>query len=182
MALQPDGSWVRFKNSGQVHSISYGLRGFSMNEAVQFIGINDRGAVPIIGDYRVNTNNDVIGPQLGGDLVETYDQWCWGLWGNTGALVNFVQRRNVLITLNDGQPERTETINDEQLTLLGEAGLFVGYQLRPNLTLRGGGEIVYATGVSLAPENMSLTPAFTQLNATGKMFYQGASLGLDWVW
>jgi hypothetical protein len=190
MALQPDGNWVRFKNSSQVRMALFGMRFTSINDAVQFEGRGqelDNNNMPLavqrFGTYRVLTNNDLVGPQIGAELTETFDQWNWGLRTKVGSLYNFAARRSAVNVTNAdlGRQERT---NDGQISFIFEGGIFGSYQVRPNLFIRAGYDVMYITGIGLAPENMGLisNTAFPAFNVTGDSLYHGGSLGFETYW
>ncbi|HEY6564352.1 MAG TPA: BBP7 family outer membrane beta-barrel protein, partial [Pirellulaceae bacterium] len=194
MAMQPDGNWVRFKNAGCVKSVLGGLRLMRINELAQYLSRDDvLGTVNTVesGIYRVNTDNDVFGPQIGMDFADSYDEWSWGLRGKVGGLINLTDRRSIvsttLTTFTNNQPtttfaERQEHINEEQFAFLAEVGAFGAYQLRPNLYVRAGYDVLFVSGLAVAPENMALAPAFMPMNISGDMVYHGGTVGFEALW
>ena len=166
MALQPDGSWVRFKNSTVLNSWQLGMRMMMIDEAVGITAQSFNQAEQ--GIYRVLTNNDMFGPHVGLEHLESYDRWSWGMRARLGALANLIDRRSNYFGTDAIQTfTRQEKITTEQLSFVGEWGMFGMYQLRPNLALRAGYDVMYVTGLSLAPENLGLQPTFPDLNSTG---------------
>jgi hypothetical protein len=187
MAMQPDGSWVRFKNTGTVSSVFGGMRLIMLGETVDYssevVDPNMTTDVVQSGTYIVRTNNDLFGPQLGFEHRDTYDEWGWGLRTKLGGLVNLIGRRSG-VTIDDfgDVTTRGERTDQEQFSFLADVGIFGHYQLRPNLFLRLGYDVVYLTGLSLAPENLGLGPEFPVLNSSGDNLYHGGTVSFETLW
>lgn len=129
MAMQPDGRWVRHGAGTQMRSLLGGVRYISMGEeiairataegpesATQTTRIFDSSVTTepgsivddlVRGLYTVNTDNDMMGFQFGGELMEQYDEWGWGLRGKIGGLLNFAGRQSLI----DGLQRDTETVS-----------------------------------------------------------------------
>jgi hypothetical protein len=179
LALQPSGRWVRYDNASKIYSFFGGLRFMSANDGVTY---TSQAANPFTrGVYIVQTHNDMVGLQLGMEVVEKYTTWNWGFRGKIGGLTNFADRFSDITTIN-GIANRSQNIEDENLVFLAEGGLFVAYQVRPNLSLRASYDALYLTGIAQAPRNLSLQPAFPKFNVNGDAIYQGGSVGFEMVW
>ena len=75
-----------------------------------------------------------------------------------------------------------ETVSDNRLTWVAEAGLFGKYQLRPNLAFRGGYDVMLYSNLALAPENLGLADGFRQINVGGTAVYHGGYAGFETTW
>ena len=93
----------------------------------------------------VATDNDLLGLQFGGEVIRKRTDWVIGANGKLGGLINFADRQSTLVQTFDNDltnavnltTETTDqTVNDETMTLLLEANIFVSYYVRPNTSLR----------------------------------------------
>ena len=75
-----------------------------------------------------------------------------------------------------------ENLTDENLAFLAEVNLFGTYQLRPNLHFRAGYDIMFLSGLTLAPENLELVNGFGSLNTSGTVLLHGGSVGFEATW
>ena len=181
MAIHPSGVWTRHASSGQLRGFSAGLRGLSINEGFlseAFSG-SDR-----TGMYRVRTGNDLFGPQLGIDLIESRDLWHCGFRTKLGTLLNFADRRTEVEVMTEppgvGEviTERAERSDEEQLSFLAQVGMYGAVHLRPNLSIRAAYDVIYITGLGIAPNNAKLGESdFPGFSTTGDALYHGGSLG-----
>jgi hypothetical protein len=139
-------------------------------------------------DYRVSTENDLIGFQVGGDAwfcvlpgLSAGGELKAGLYNNSADQTTYVEADSLL------EPLR-EAAGDYDAALVAEANLAVVYQITPYLTLRGGYMFLFLDGVALAPENFNSEPPFLGgprdvfVNDNGNALYHGASAGVEWVW
>jgi hypothetical protein len=184
LALQPDGDWVRHDSSGRLVSFLGGLRFVSINDS--FILQSEAAATPqslaTFGLYRARTHNDMVGAQLGLELMEKYTQWNWGFRSRVAAMSNWGERVSQISTINGIDP-RFQIVDDVNFVPLLEGGLFTAYQLRPNVTLRGAYDVLFlASGTADVQRNLSLQPTFPPLNMTGRRLLHGLSVGFEAVW
>jgi len=185
IVLQPDGTWVRHITPSRLFSYFGGLRYVAIDEQFLYVSLGrDNTNSAYDGTYRVATNNDMVGIQVGGELIEQYTQFSWGIRAKVGGLVNFGYRRSRVDTLINGVTDGFgEDLMEENLVFLTELSILGTYQLRPNLAFRASYDFMYLTGIALAPENLGLDPAgFPAVNIGGDAFYHGAFLGFDMVW
>ena len=107
------------------------------------------------GLYEVRTHNDMVGIQAGVEITEKYNSWNWGLRGKAGGFTNFADRESNIETLN-GIDSRSEKIDDTNFAFLAEAGVFVAYHIRPNVTLRSAADVIYVpSGTADVQRNLS---------------------------
>jgi hypothetical protein len=190
LAMQPDGRWVRHGAVSQMRTLFGGLRYASFNETFSMISNSEINGVSdgSRGLYSVLTNNDMFGLHIGGETVEKYDEWSWGLRGSVGGMANFAQRRSTarsttrdaagVATVN----ELSEDLQDEKFAFVADAGIFGTYQLRPNLHFKLGYNLSYFSGLGLAAENLGFNSGFAEFNINGSTLIHGGSVGFETTW
>lgn len=200
LVMQPDGRWVRHATPSKVRGLFAGLRYVRQNDSFRYRGIGEVSAngtdLDVGGTYQVRTDNDLIGVQIGSEFVQKRTDWVFGLKGKVGGLVNFADRVNRLsqTTVSSDQTTRTlttnvtrEELNDETLTFLGEAGIYVAYYVRPNTALRFGYDALYMNGMATATGNAGIRGSdddiqFAKFEMTGDSLYHGMNFGLEMTW
>jgi len=181
LSLQPNGSWVRHGASSQLKSLLLGMRAVSINELFR---LDASFSNPVVsGSHEVKTSNDMFGIQTGVEVIENYSSWSWGFRGKLGGLFNFSDRRLRTLTIDGDDRELvSQNLTKENLAILMEGGLVSSYQIRPNLTVRAGYDVIYINGVATAPQNAGLQPGFPPYEVTGDALYHGMSVGLEMLW
>ncbi len=116
MVMQPNGMWVRQGPPSRLYSFYAGFVYMSIDEQFRY---ESEGADPTInrGQLTVRTHNNMPGFQLGGEMVEQYTEWKWGIRGRMGGLVNFAERRSRLISFlptDDPDPVECDTSTPAQ--------------------------------------------------------------------
>ena len=78
---------------------------------------------------------------------------------------------------------RTATNSNDVVSFVGGAGLQTGYCITPNLRLVGGYNVIFVSGVALAPNQVdSFTSAGRyRVNTEGNIFAHGGNLGLEYL-
>ena len=200
MVIQPDGRWVRHATPSKVRNVLVGLRYIRQNEYIKFTSEGGRNAfdtgvpqefVDGQGDYRVTTDNDMIGIHLGGEFVQKRTNWLFGLRGRVGGLLNFADRHSRLAQVFDSdgtaaveltEQNESQSLDDETLTGLVEAGVYMAYYVRPNTSFRIGYQGLYLNGVATAGENLGLIGTFPKFELTGDSLYHGMNVGFEMTW
>jgi hypothetical protein len=202
LVLNPNGRWKRECQPGTFISYLVGLRymtvgdGFNLHNAgTVTVTDNTSGTVvlnqqPVTGNYNIRTENDMLGFQIGSDLMFRRCKWEWGVRAKVGPYVNF--SRDVKNIVNDpfGTPTQFDFNNvleqrRQKAALIGEVGFEASYKFKPNLTGRAAYDFMWCSGLTLAPEQLTwnLDPtANATINTNGTLFSQGISLGLEWSW
>jgi hypothetical protein len=189
LVMQPDGRWARHATPSNVKAVFLGLRYLRQNEMFEYTSIGglqegERGL------YQVTTDNDMMGLQLGGEITEKRTDWVIGLRGKLGGLLNVADRHSFVEGVGDvdrdfGPVEsysRSQTVSDEYLAFLGEAGIYFAYYLRPNTSVRVGYDAMYINGVATATNNLGLMPEFPKFEVTGDSLYHGMNFGFEMTW
>lgn len=204
LVLQPDGRWVRHATPSLVTSVYTGLRYVRQNERLTYTGQGGRNRfqdatgqitflepVPAGGVYRVDTDNDLVGIQIGGEAVRKRTNWVLGINGRVGGLINFADRNSHLVQTFDSDlgvgvnmttDVTEERLNDETLTFLAETSAYVSYYVRPNTAFRFGYNALFMNGLAIASDNIGLAGGFANFELTGNAIYHGMDFGLEMTW
>lgn len=191
----PGRGWTQQRGVGMSQSLFGGLRLMTIHEDFGFfadtrVDVNSIFLGNKSAAYRVKTRNRLVGVQMGGELVERQTRWQWGMSGKAGAFVNMGEQLTGIISDDIADPlVFTQTpghfVNDgeERVAFVAEAGIFGVYRIRPAIALRAGYQVMWLGGLALASEQLDFD--FRQpivINQRGRIFYQGASLGLEASW
>lgn len=192
MTAMPDGTWTRQVDPGAVPSYFAGLRYIRINES--FNWTSQRFNNPALGAanlgnatgvYDIQTSNDFFGIQFGGDWMWQEKDYSLGGWIKLCGLVNFADQQSTVVT-NDSFFTNVNSFREgsgEVFTFAGEAGLSGEYFFNPNVSLRGGLQMLWIQAAAVATEQINFDFANPPtVNFAGNIFYMGASVGLNVVW
>ena len=189
MALHPSGVWTRHESSSQIRSFLAGARAMSINEGFlnEALVAEGEDAFRLTGMYRVRTDNNMFGPQIGLEIIELHDRWHCGFRGYLGGLANFADRRSFLFTDIDTPQgnevtERSQKLTENQLTFFSQVGLYGALHLRPNLSVRAGYDFIYMSGLGIAIDNLFIGDNFNGFSTAGVALYHGLSIGVEQTW
>ncbi|WP_254508758.1 hypothetical protein [Anatilimnocola floriformis] len=134
--------------------------------------------------HTVATRNRLYGGQVGLDAV-LFDGDCWyvnavgkaGIYSNSGEQV----------TQTAGFPGAQALINfnGNQTSFVGQLGFNANRRLTDRLTFVAGYNLLWVTGLALAPNQLAATNVNTgagALSTNGTMFYHGVNVGLEYAW
>ena len=170
-----------------------GVRYVSLNEAFSHdTRVVDGGFL----NYDVETQNDMTGFQLGGDLFVCVSprfklgaEVEAGMFGNDADYQGVVNTREVTNGVAVDANPINESDDQTDVSILAEASAIALFRVTPRFTLRGGYTVMYMDGVALATENFnansspfSATGRPVSINNNGEAFYHGANLGFTWMW
>lgn len=141
------------------------------------------------GQYLARTSNDLVGFQLGGDiLTAVIPRIKFGAEAKAGIFGNDAQLRNIITQTNAlaGTITTNEASDTNNASFVGEAGVFMIVHLTPRWNAKAGYQALVATGLALAPENFDRNPAFgarpVVMNDGGHAFYHGGQMGIEFLW
>ena len=193
MTAMPDGTWTRQLDPGPTPSLLAGLRYYRINETFNWnsqrfnnpaLGQNNLGNAS--GNYDIETSNDLFGVQFGADWTRQEKEWRMGAWIKLGGLVNFSHQHSTVVVDDNffsGDINSDRQASEDVFTFAGEAGLSGAYHFNPNVSLRGGLELLWIQSVAVAPEQISFNfAAPPTVDLSGNVFYMGASVGLEVIW
>jgi hypothetical protein len=164
-----------------------GIRYFDLNEDFDWnaFGIDDDGNAttdPQSGNYRVRTDNDLIGSQVGIGWTYETARWSLGLHGKGGMYLNHTDVDSSF-EVTGGVTSGASSITVDNLSWVAESEVIGKWHLRPNLSLRAGVEIMYVSSVAHASEQLSFVPVSTShVVAGGDSTYMGGLIGIEGYW
>jgi hypothetical protein len=143
-----------------------------------------------VNNFRVNTQNQMVGPQVGG-LMEFYvDNRWWLTFEAKGAVMNDLAMQTT--SYQNGAiagPFTTVTHSAEEshTAFAEDIRAMLVYQWSPHFTTRLGYEAVFMQRLALAPDNLGtdltlISSGPAQLNHTGNVIYQGPVAGISLAW
>ncbi|WP_197527023.1 BBP7 family outer membrane beta-barrel protein [Pirellulimonas nuda] len=185
MVLTPNGDWVRRANSGLTRNFLVGLRYIDLTEnlawSAQDIATQTTSADS--GLYNIRTSNDVIGPQVGGGITYESDRFSVELFGKGGVMLNDAKGVSRMTYANAQGLDDFYTNNREGvLTYVFQTGFIGRWHMRPNLSLRGGYEMLFLVNMAAAPDQIKFDPDFSRVATSNNPFYQGLTLGMEYFW
>jgi hypothetical protein len=173
-----------------------GVRYFELKDRLTFYSFADRDIDLPPGEesggdalYNLRTRNYMTGAQLGGDMwVCLLPGLRVGLDGKAGIYGNNVK---VNTTLDGHDPYdnfvsfiEPEALGNDKVSLIGELSLLLTYQLTHNLTFRGGYQMLWVEGVATALDNFNsdITQRVPTMSDGDSLFYDGFTVGGEWMW
>jgi hypothetical protein len=181
LIMDANGDWHRAADAGFEREYLVGLRFLEMGEHIDWTA-TDIVNVGDDGDYRIRTNNDLFGFQLGTGMTYQAPRWSIGTNVKGGVFVNRATGTSRLDFTASDTNDFDQRMVENQLSFIGEFRLQGKYHVLPNVSLRAGFELMLITSAALAPNQATFTSDTTYLNTTGNPFYQGASFGCDFYW
>jgi hypothetical protein len=137
------------------------------------------------GEY--NYNNNLYGGQIGLDwaLTGPSNPWQFNAIGKAGVYGN-ADNGGATFFQPVGTAVRTVNGVGSSTAFLGELDFTLAYALTRHIAIRGGYELLWLSDLALATDAASrslLNPALLRtVESNGNLFYQGATVGLDFTW
>jgi hypothetical protein len=187
---------ARFQDTSRIYSGEINLR-YAWNDwltplaGLRWVEFEDRYAVNGT-DYQfsapftdvVRGHNHLYGAQIGLDA-------CWwdgsrrfqvDFWGKAGLYGAAAAQDN---DYQDTVRSFSASAVASSLSFLGEVGLTGCYRFTDHLAVRGGYQVMWLTGLALAPAQIPATDfgaGQAGVDTSGSLFCQGANAGLELVW
>jgi len=180
------GRWRRECNIGCYPSYLIGIRGLAVNEKYDLLSLGFGARDGIIGDYDIKTHNNLIGLQIGADMIFRRCKWNWGIKGKVGPYLNFSDQSSDIFISDfrvgpDTSARRAATKDDA--ALVAEFGFTGNYKPRPNISLRASYDFMWITGLALGPDQLDFDVASpSRINDNGNIYYHGLSLTAELIW
>jgi hypothetical protein len=177
-----DSNWVRRVDRDHLYTIFAGLRVISIAETLHY----NANSTTATGLYDIATHNNLVGLQAGGEYFFEHYEWRLGGRIKGGGLVNFDdQSSRVRIANNAGTPllpNRDEFAKDHTLGFVGELNFIGAYQFTPNFAFRTSYDLMWVTQLALTQNQITFAPSTpVQIATSHSLFFQGVSIGLEWV-
>jgi hypothetical protein len=186
LIMDANGNWHRAANSGFEREYLAGFRFMNMGESLdwqaQDIQEDQAGTLGNDGRYQIETDNDMIGFQLGGGITYQAPRWSIGMSCRGGVYANDASGRLRLDFSSDDADDFDLRLKEDELSMIGEARLLGRFHLTPSVSLRTAYEMMFMESVAMAPYQATFIPEFAFLNTTGDPFYHGASFGFEAYW
>jgi hypothetical protein len=162
-----------------------GLRYFNINEGFDLTSFDGTpGDGEDIGTYKIDTDNDLFGLQLGLDAgTQLSSSFGVGLKLRTGVLLNFSDQDSELVNNNFGGGQTIFQGDGEGtgVSPMIELGLTATLDLGPNISLKAGYNLLFLGQVALAPEQFAQGPdlgaELSRLDRSSAL-YHGPSIGI----
>lgn len=137
-----------------------------------------------VATFSTSTLNQLYGAQLGLD-VQFWEGPCWymnavgkaGIFGNSADVTT--------TTAGVGGALPLIALTGNQTSFVGELGLNANYRYSERFTLIAGYNLLWVTGVALAPDQLAAVNIATGAGApdtNGSLFYHGVNLGAQYTW
>jgi hypothetical protein len=165
-----------------------GFRYLNLREHFQIYG--EKGIEPgESGTYDLRTSNNLYGAQLGARVRRWGTRLGWEATGKAGMFANDAQQEQYLFDYPDWPAEfpfrPVTSASEVQMSFVGELNLTAIYRLNDVWNLRAGYNLMWITGVALAPDQLDFSAeigAGNQINSGGSVFLHGVSCGLEARW
>jgi hypothetical protein len=178
LVMEPNGCWHRTAGSGISRKFLVGLRLMEMRDFFDWQA-EDIVAAGNDGRYLIRTDNDLFGVQMGAGFDYETGRWSIGLNGKGGVYLNDILARSTLTFAPDNTNGFDRRMSTDSLSFIGEAQAVGKWHLTPNFSLRAGIEIMYLTGLALAPHQANFVSVYNQPSTADDPFYMGASFGCE---
>lgn len=185
MELEPSGHWVRRAQPSISRSLIAGIRYFDLNEDFNWdaFGMTDTNGDIQSGNYRVKTDNDMIGTQIGFTWNYETARWSLGLANKSGMYLNHTDVESNFAVTGGGASGNNDSSVDN-LSFITEASVIGKWHLMPNFSLRAGLEILYVSSVAHASEQLNFIPVSSGQSAivNGDSTFMGGTFGFERYW
>jgi hypothetical protein len=190
MVMGPDGFWSRQEKMGCTQSLLVGLRGISEQERWQWLSRQNNIAPEVFsGDYFVNTKNWLLGFQVGGDFMQTHENWYWGVKGDAGIYCNFSNGTAHIAGIDDNAAANRfidGVASGQTAAFFGELTFMAGYNINDHMIVHAGWDLALLGGLAVAPDQVAFDTYLADknpfLNTGSQIFYTGLSLGFECYW
>jgi hypothetical protein len=186
---------AQFQYTSRLYSGEINLR-YALNDwltplaGLRWVDFEDRYAAG-------GTENHYLGPFS--DLVRAHNQLYGGQFGldarllgrenvfqidalaKAGLYCDAAAQNNDYVDTHDSF---SASASNTHLAFLGEIGVTGSWQINRHFALRGGYQVMWLTGVALAPNQIAATDfaAGSSVDTSGSLFCQGANAGLEIRW
>ena len=170
------------------HSVSwlFGLRWAGLNESADLNVQTDPGEP--FTSYSVSTNSQLFGPQIGLKGRRQWNNWAVEGWAKTMLAGSFTSSTadpifSSVSPANIIRPARATS--DVDVGFVADLNYSLSRRLGEHWWLRLGYNLIWVTGVALAPNQFDFTDTATSgtnLIGGSSVFLHGANLGLEGRW
>lgn len=146
------------------------------------------GSSPLPGVYSLRSSTNLFGAQLGGRGRMEWERWALEGWAKAalcGSAMTQSQDPIVDAAVPDPPIRPAQSAAEGGVGFIGDINATLVYRLTDTWGLRAGYNLIWLSGVALAPNQFDFGAASTSgsgLNGGAGLFLHGASLGLEARW
>ena len=141
---------------------------------------------PQSSTYTVDASSNLFAAQVGTRGRMAFERWAVEGWMKIGiAGTALSQSQTIYDPIATTQFRPTASSDKAGMGMIADMNLSAIYRFDEVWGLRVGYNLLWLTGVALAPDQFDFTPSAiggTNLNGSGSMFLSGANLGLEARW
>lgn len=185
-------SWVHNAEVNWVHTVSgtpwagtsllYGFRYLHFGDSLNIKSTDNDGT---ISDYNIRSRNNLYGGQIGLRTARRHQRWGWDATGKAGVYGNDARQDQFVGDNGNATVLRDTSTSQGAVAFVGDLNASLIYQLNRRWALRGGYNLMWIEGVSLAGNQLDFSfnsDSGTQVSTSGGVFMHGASVGLQAAW
>jgi hypothetical protein len=175
-------------NGDRCRSIEWfgGLRYLNLGEEFNILAQRTVGGGLEEGNYKISTDNKLLGAQLGARLRRTWSRFGWEATGKAGLFGGDTQQTQSVTDFPNFPLRPKVSRSGTGVAYLGEINLSALYRLTDVWTLRAGYNVLWLDGLALAPDqldfNLGATSSGNHLHDGGGMLLHGVNIGLEARW
>lgn len=165
------------------------LAGFRWAGVEESAGIGFAGGTtPVPSSYALRSSTNLFGLQAGGRGRMEWDRWAvegWAKAAIAGSAMSQTQAPVVNAVTPDPPVRPAQSAAEAGVGFIGDINASLVYRLTEAWGLRVGYNLIWLSGVALAPNQFDFGDSSTSgsgLNGGAGMFLHGASLGLEARW
>ena len=104
MVMSPGGNWIRHAERGWLPALITGVRLANTTEYFRILSSNPVAGTPpgtqFGGDYVINTDNWLLGLNIGGELISQNEFYYWGIRGRAAPALSFANTHQSAFGVN----------------------------------------------------------------------------------
>lgn len=167
-----------------------GFRYLNFHERMNIYGERDQqvgggGVMTESGVYNIRTTNNLYGAQLGARVRRWGNRWGWEGTGKAGLFVNDAQQEQYIVDYDNFALRPLTSSSTDHMGFFGELNLTAIYRLNEVWNLRAGYNLMWLSGVALAPNQLDFSAApdaGNRIASNGSVFLHGVSAGIEARW
>jgi len=163
-----------------------GFRWAGLNDVANLHVDVNAGASNNDGTYSITTNSQMLGPQIGFKTKRRWNNWSTEGWAKTMLAGTFLNADSAPINTlaGGGSPYRPQaSARDVGVGFIGDMNYSIVRRLNRKWSLRAGYNLIWISGVALAPNQFDFSNTNTiTLAGASNVFLHGANFGLEAQW
>jgi Putative beta barrel porin-7 (BBP7) len=181
MVMDPNGNWRREASNGWTKDFLIGFRFMNLHDNMDWTA-NDIGVVGADGRYLIQTQNNLLGTQIGGGFGYETGRWSLGVENKLGLFINDASAASDLNFTADDTSDFHLHFHEDTLSFMDQTQLIGRWHLTPGFSLRAGLQLLFVSSQAVAPEQANFISTYSRLNTRNDPYYMGGSLGFEGYW